>query len=265
MVVSAFSAADGSPRERWSSSSVVPARSWDRLSRNATATRISVFVVMRSPAPLRFLLSTRARIDSCVIWSGQISSSLRSRRRYFGRPGTSAGAGAPGLLPTARPSAGLPPESGARRRQVPAGRSHSRTRGTKAWDPRACAGTARALLKPPRPSGASGSSSRPALPLPGRPTKAPGSRVLALVAPGSALLGSLPVLWLACGPPQRQLRPLRHVLRSHASSLLLRIAVLESSAERDHAFLFVLPWETNQRGKSCLRACLKTVARCRCD
>ena len=60
------------------------------LSRSATATRISVFVVIRSPAPPRFLLSTRARIDSCVIWSGQISSSLRSRRRYFGRPGTSA-------------------------------------------------------------------------------------------------------------------------------------------------------------------------------
>ena len=107
----AFSTAGGSPRERWSSSSVMPARSWDRLSRSATATRISVFVVIRSPAPLRFLLSTRARIDSCVIWSDQISSSLRSRRRYFGRPGTSARAGASGLRPAARPSAGLPPES----------------------------------------------------------------------------------------------------------------------------------------------------------
>ena len=57
----------GSPSERRSSSSVVPARSWDRLSRSAAATRISVFVVIRSPAPPRFLFSTRARMDRLVI------------------------------------------------------------------------------------------------------------------------------------------------------------------------------------------------------
>ena len=82
----------GSPSERRSSSSVVPARSWDRLSRSATATRISVFVVIRSPAPPRFLFSTRARIDRLVICSGQISSSFRSRRRYFGSPDAGAAA-----------------------------------------------------------------------------------------------------------------------------------------------------------------------------
>ena len=82
----------GSPSDRRSSSSVVPARSWDRLSRSAVATRISVFVVIRSPAPPRFLFSTRARIERLVIWSGHISSSLRSRRRYLGSLGIPVGA-----------------------------------------------------------------------------------------------------------------------------------------------------------------------------
>jgi hypothetical protein len=80
----------GSPSERRSSSSVVPARSPDRLSRSATATRMSVFWVIRSPAPPRFLFNTRARIDRLVIWSGQIRSSFRSSRRYFGSSGTPA-------------------------------------------------------------------------------------------------------------------------------------------------------------------------------
>ena len=82
----------GNPSEWRSSSSVVPARSWDRLSRSATATRMSVFVVIRSPAPPRLLFSTRARIERLVIWSGHISSSLRSRRRYLGSLGIPAGA-----------------------------------------------------------------------------------------------------------------------------------------------------------------------------
>ena len=81
----------GSPSDRRSSSSVVPARSWDRLSRSAVATRMSVFTVIRSPVPPRVLFSTRARIERLVIWSGHISSSLRSRRRYLGRPGLAAG------------------------------------------------------------------------------------------------------------------------------------------------------------------------------
>ena len=79
------------PSDRRSSPSVVPSRSWDRLSRSAVATRMSVFAVIRSPAPPRVLFSTRARIERLVIWSGQISSSLRSRRRYLGRPGLPAG------------------------------------------------------------------------------------------------------------------------------------------------------------------------------
>ena len=81
----------GSPSDRRSSSSVVPSSSWDRLSRSAVATRMSVFTVIRSPAPPRFLFSTRARIESLVIWPGHISSSLRSRRRYLGRLGLSVG------------------------------------------------------------------------------------------------------------------------------------------------------------------------------
>ena len=106
----------GSPSERRSFSSVVPARSWHRLSRSATATRMSVFVVIRSPAPPRFLFRTRARMDRLVIWSGQISSSFRSRRRYFGRPGPAPGAGLAGPLAapaaaSAGPSARPPPES----------------------------------------------------------------------------------------------------------------------------------------------------------
>lgn len=81
----------GRPSDRRSSSSVVPSSSWDRLSRSAVATRMSVFTVIRSPAPPRFLFSTRARIESLVIWPGHISSSLRSRRRYLGRLGLPAG------------------------------------------------------------------------------------------------------------------------------------------------------------------------------
>ena len=82
----------GSPSDRRSSSSVVPSSSWDRLSRSAVATRMSVFTVIRSPAPPRFLFSTRARIERLVIWSGHIRNSLRSRRRYLGGPGDPVGA-----------------------------------------------------------------------------------------------------------------------------------------------------------------------------
>ena len=66
---------------------MAPASSPARASPAATNTRISVFVVIRSPSPPRRRFSDRARIDSCVIWSGQMSSSLRSSRRYFGSSG----------------------------------------------------------------------------------------------------------------------------------------------------------------------------------
>ena len=86
---------------------------------------MSVFVVIRSPAPPRLLFSARARIDRRVIWSGQMSSSLRSSRRYFGSPGVTsgargAGAGLTGAAPVFRGlsfrdlySDSVPPESGA--------------------------------------------------------------------------------------------------------------------------------------------------------
>jgi len=52
---------------------------------------------------------------------------------------------------------------------------------------------------------------------------------------------------LAWGPPQRRLRPFRHVLRSHARSLLLGIAVLR--AQRKGIMHLCPPWGTNQRGR----------------
>jgi hypothetical protein len=68
-------------------------------------------MVIRSPALRRFLFSTRARTDRLVTWSGQIGSSFRSRRRYFGSPGGDAGvrASGPGGVPCGgrRPPRGL--------------------------------------------------------------------------------------------------------------------------------------------------------------
>ncbi len=87
----------------------MPARSWDRLSSSATATRISVFVVIRSPAvPVKYAGEDRQVSD--LIRPDQQLLALQAQVLRQARD-LCRGPGAPGLRPAARPSAGLPPES----------------------------------------------------------------------------------------------------------------------------------------------------------
>lgn len=67
-----------------SSSSVVPRSLPARPRSMSTATRISVFSVIRSPSPPRWRLRVRRILASSSSWSARSRSSLRSRRCHFG-------------------------------------------------------------------------------------------------------------------------------------------------------------------------------------
>ena len=67
-----------------SSSSVVPRSLPARPRSMSTATRISVFSVIRSPSPPRWRLRVRRILASSSSWSARSRSSLRSRRCHLG-------------------------------------------------------------------------------------------------------------------------------------------------------------------------------------